>query len=332
MIRHAQIKDLNAIDALSLKVIHSMRDERIFQWDISYPRKTHFEKDIRNQALYIYEDHHDILGVMALYEEHETAYQAVDWFRKHSLVIHRILVDPTYGSKGIASKFIQFANLEAKNRGYDSIKIDTYPANFKMRNFLKQHQFCELEYITSMHRIGFERLNEQNRMKRILIFGASGTGKTTLSKMLGEKLGIPYLHLDTIYWERDWTSITHALFAEKVRTYLKNHDRFVIDGNYTNSVTFAERVKIADTIIILDYPIHEAIKGIINREKAYKHRFRSDMATGCIEKIDQEFLKFVYHYAKKLQKIQAYVNHYQGQKKILRFTSRKRLMEWFETL
>ncbi|MFU8786257.1 MAG: GNAT family N-acetyltransferase [Candidatus Izemoplasmataceae bacterium] len=331
MIRKAKVEDLDILDTLSVKVILDMQNHQINQWQLNYPRKEHLQKDIEQDALFVYVQNEKIIGVMALYQENDPPYKTVNWLKQHSMVVHRIFVDPDYHQIGVASKLLYYAIKYCKEYHYESLKIDTHPANYRMRNFLKKHQFHELDYIKVMHRIAFERVIE-HKMNRIIIFGASGTGKTTLSKMLGEKLHIPYIHLDTIYWLKDWQALDKKTFAIRVRNFLKTHPKFVIDGNYTNSITFEDRIKLADTIIMLDFTTSASIKGIVQREKEYKHRYRSDMAEGCIEKIDQEFLEYVYNFEDKKHRLNAHINQFIGEKNILIFKDRKSLMTWFNEL
>ncbi len=332
MIRKATPKDLDALDILSQKAIADMHARGIFQWPKSYPRKAHFAKDIDDDALYVLEQNNRIIGAMAYYEENDPPYRTVSWFRDKSMVIHRILVDPAMQQSGAASTLMRYAIKHAHENGYESIKIDTPPGNTRMRHFLKRHQFIEGQYIKPMHRIAFERTIEKGRMDRIMILGSPGTGKTTLGRMLSEKLGIPALLLDTVYWQRNWQSLSKDEFAARVRAFLRSHDRYVTEGNYTGSVTFLERMQLADTIIILDYSPQVALKGIIEREAKYKHRYRSDMASGCIEEVDQEFLKFVMQFDSKRRKMIAHANRHSGYKHVLRFTKREDMMRWFDTL
>ena len=41
-------------------------------------------------------------------------------------------------------------------------------------------------------------------MKRIIVVGSQGSGKTRLSLALGKKLGLPVIHLDVLYWRPGW--------------------------------------------------------------------------------------------------------------------------------
>ncbi len=332
MIRLAKTADLDAIDALSVKTITAMHQQGLHQWTTNYPRSPHFKDDISHNRLYIYETDNKILGVMALYGENEESYRNLSWMKQQSLVIHRIMVDPDARGQGIASGFLSYAINQCKTANKHSLKIDTHPSNNAMNALLKKHQFQYIGYLKSIHRLAYERLIDFSFMKKVLIFGNAGTGKTTLARMLGDKLNLNVLHLDTVYWLKDWQSMDKELFKQKVRRYLKHHPRFVMDGNYTNSQTFEDRIRIADTIILLKYPKQSALKGVIEREKEYKHRYRSDMATGCIEELDQEFLQYVAFFDKKKKKLEAVLNSLKHQKNILIFDSRDALMQWFNSL
>jgi len=331
MIRLAILEDLSTIDQLAEKTIKHMLKNNIQQWGLNYPRRPHFFKDIENKHLYVLEIEDKIIGVMALMVEDESVYKEIDWLKDASMVIHRVIIDPMYQGSGYASELLDYAVQEAKRLNKASIKIDTHPNNFRMRNFLKKHLFHEQGFLKSIHRIAYERVLEYD-MNRIIILGRSGTGKTTLAKILAHKINAPYLHLDSIYWKKNWESLPKPLFNQTIRAYLKKHRRFVMDGNYTNTETFMERLKLADTIILLDYPKQVALKGIINREQQYKHRYRSDMAEGCIEEIDQEFLHYVYRFDQKNIRLKACIKSFIGKKKVYIFKSREDLMRFVAQL
>ncbi|TVP95795.1 MAG: GNAT family N-acetyltransferase [Acholeplasmatales bacterium] len=331
MIRKATLQDLDRLDALALATILAMQAAGIAQWTENYPRKKHFQHDVERGALYVFEHDDDLLGAMVLYEENDPPYRSITWLRDRSIVLHRLLIAPNNQQRGIASALLDYALQYGKNNGYQSLKIDTHPANYKMRAFLKKHHFHELDYIAPMHRIGYERLIESASPRRIIILGSPGTGKTTLAKMLAKKLDLPYLHLDSVYWHKDWQAVDAETFARRMRAFTSRHHRYVMDGNYTNHL-FIERLELADTIIILEYDLNMSLKGIIDREAAYKHRYRSDMAEGCLEQIDQIFLQYVYRFEKKLQKIIATTARYTGRKKLYRFKDRQSMMRWFSQL
>ena len=170
-------------------------------------------------------------------------------------------------------------------------------------------------------------------MKRIMILGSSGTGKTTLGRFLGKKLNIPTLHLDSVYWEKDWNNIDKARFDSYMKQFLIKNKCWVIDGNYTNNKHFNYRLNLADVIIILDFGQQISLQGIHKRAEQFKHQVRSDMAEGCIEGIDQVFLQYVAGFHKEKAKyLKAIAKQFQHKKQVLIFKNRTELYEWYNTL
>ena len=162
--------------------------------------------------------------------------------------------------------------------------------------------------------------------------GPSGNGKTTLGIILGSKLNLKLLHLDSIYWEKNWNHINKKDFDVFMKDFFRKHDKWVIDGNYSNDRHFKYRLDLADTIIFLDFGTQQSLKGIHERAKKYKHRSRSDMADGCNEEIDQEFLQYTAFYDKKAKFLKATINKYKDKKKVLIFKTRKEVNDWVSSL
>ncbi len=163
--------------------------------------------------------------------------------------------------------------------------------------------------------------------------GSSGTGKTTIGRMLGEKLNIPTLHLDSVYWVKDWDHINKSDFNSYMKKFLTKNKSWVIDGNYSNNDHFKYRLELADTIIFLDFGTQVSLQGIFKRANQYKHMVRSDMAEGCVEGVDQVFLQYVATYYKVRSKyVKALVNKYSNKKQVLIFKNRKELYDWYNSL
>lgn len=168
---------------------------------------------------------------------------------------------------------------------------------------------------------------------KIMVLGPSGTGKTTIGMMLGEKLQIKHLPLDSVYWQKDWNSISKEDFNTYMKNFLTKNKSWVIDGNYTNNKHFNYRLNSADIIIYLDFGKQVSLKGIHKRASEYKHQVRSDMAEGCIEGIDQVFLQYVANFGKfKGKYLKALIGKYKNKKQVLIFKSRNELYEWYDSL
>lgn len=127
-------------------------------------------------------------------------------------------------------------------------------------------------------------------MKRILIIGCPGSGKSTLSRVLSKKLDLPILHLDRIFHIDNTHQISRDELRVKIQEFVEGHDYFIIDGNYTATLSF--RMQYADTIIFLDFPTETCLTNIIERTKPGV--IRDDMAPGFDNTIvDPEFVEFV---------------------------------------
>lgn len=122
-------------------------------------------------------------------------------------------------------------------------------------------------------------------MKRILIIGCPGSGKSTLSGELHRATGIPLYHLDMMYWNPDKTTVGEELFKERLSQVLAK-ERWIIDGNYQS--TMEQRMAACDTVIFLDYPKELCLQGV--RERMGKPR---EDLPWIEEGEDEEFLKFI---------------------------------------
>ena len=167
-------------------------------------------------------------------------------------------------------------------------------------------------------------------MQRIVILGPCGAGKSTLARELGDALWLPVIHLDQVFWNPGWVESTSEEFVERLNPLLET-PTWVSDGNYTGHPT--PRLERADTIIHLDYPRWLCISRVLKRIVTSFGRVRKDSAPECPEKIDLEFLIYVWNFRHdKSPKLRRLIECYQGTKKILNFTSPRELERWLESL
>ena len=134
-----------------------------------------------------------------------------------------------------------------------------------------------------------------HKMERIVIIGCPGSGKSTLARELGEKLNLTVVHLDRLWWTKDWKHITREEFDERLETAL-NLDSWIIDGNYSR--TMDARLARCDTIIWLDYSRAACLWGLVQRIGTNRKKSRADMPEGCPERVDWEFVKVIWNYNK----------------------------------
>ncbi len=131
-------------------------------------------------------------------------------------------------------------------------------------------------------------------MRRILIIGSGGAGKSTLARQLGAELGLPVYHLDQLYWKPGWVKSSREEFADKQATVLRMPE-WIIDGNFGE--TIQARLDAADTVIFLDFPTRVCLWGVFRRYFRYRNRTRPDMTEGSPEKFpDWDFLWWILSY------------------------------------
>lgn len=332
MFRKAERQDLDKIVEMADQTIEIMQQIHLPQWGPDYPKRPDFLRDIETSSGYVVEDEKEILGYLALSED-EPTYRDITWHHRRGLVVHRLMVNPSKRLQGVGHLLLQAAIKEAKERSFEAVWIDTHPSNQAMQNLLRSMQFKTRGFIDAIYRIAYERSTLLTPPSKILIFGNAGVGKTTLSRKLSEKLDIPYLHIDSLYWQKNWLSTPQDIFYDKLKNYIDLHPNFVMDGNYLSSKILDLRLAHADTIIFLDYPTQIALNGIKHREKIYQGRWRTDMAEGCIEKIDQEFLNYVIQFNQTRKPTILSIIQKQALKKhTFIFTSRQSLNHFIETL
>lgn len=147
-------------------------------------------------------------------------------------------------------------------------------------------------------------------MERILIIGCGGAGKSTLARQLGEKLNLPVVHLDKLFWHPGWVESSKEEIDEKIMTELVK-PQWIMDGNYNR--TLPERIKYCDTIIYLDFSRIACAFGVLRRIVTTYGTVRPDMGDGCPERFDLEFLKWVWNFNKeKREKYYHMLNEAEG--------------------
>ena len=132
-------------------------------------------------------------------------------------------------------------------------------------------------------------------MERILIIGCGGAGKSTLARQLGEKLNLPVVHLDRLYWKPGWVQESREEFDRKLAQEL-DKGRWILDGNFNR--TMPQRMAKCDTVIYLDFPRVTCLLGVMKRILTTYGKVRPDMGDGCPERFDLEFLQWVWNYNK----------------------------------
>ncbi len=156
-------------------------------------------------------------------------------------------------------------------------------------------------------------------MRRIAILGCSGGGKSTLARALGDKLGLPVVHLDALHWLPGWVERDRGEFRTLLSEALAG-DRWVVDGNYSNTSDL--RLPRCDTIVVIDRPRWLCLWRVLWRWATHIGRTRADMGAGCPEKIDWAFIAFIWTYPHKVApRREAGIAAYGGDARVVRLKS-----------
>ncbi len=152
-------------------------------------------------------------------------------------------------------------------------------------------------------------------MKKIIIIGCSGSGKSTFARKLSAKTNIPLYYLDMIWHKPDKTTLTEREFDEQLSALL-NQETWIIDGNYQR--TLEMRLKKCDTVFLLDIPTHICLEGA----KSRIGKQRVDLPWLETE-FEEDFQQWIYQYPNKsLPKIMELLDKYKNDKQIIIFKSR----------
>ena len=133
-------------------------------------------------------------------------------------------------------------------------------------------------------------------MRKVLVIGSGGAGKSTFAKRLGARLRIKVIHLDSLYWRPGWMETPKAEWLKCVEELLKE-EAWIMDGNYSGTLEL--RLKSCDTVIFLDLPRSACLWRVLKRRLQYRNGGRPDMADECPEKLNLEFIRWVWDYPRK---------------------------------
>lgn len=129
---------------------------------------------------------------------------------------------------------------------------------------------------------------------KIAVLGYSGAGKSTLAARLGKLYGLPVLHLDCVEFLPNWEKRKLNEKQRIVADFMSSNDGWVIDGNYS-ALFREERLEQADMIVLLLFDRFSCLWRAFKRYRSFKGKTRPDMANGCCEKMDIEFIRWILH-------------------------------------
>jgi adenylate kinase family enzyme len=166
-------------------------------------------------------------------------------------------------------------------------------------------------------------------MRRIIVVGCQGSGKTSLALKLGRKLGLPVVHLDVLYWRPGWKASDQASFRVRVADAVAG-EGWVVDGSFSG-LAFDLTLARADTLIVIERPRWLCLWRIARRSAFDRDVTRSDLPEGCPEQFDWNLMLDAWRYnADRRPRIEAERLKYGAQIPVIRLSSDRQIEEFID--
>lgn len=170
-----------------------------------------------------------------------------------------------------------------------------------------------------------------NDAQRICVVGCSGSGKSTLSQTQCRLLNLTYISMDRdVFWLPGWKLRPRSEAIELIKGFVAG-ERWIIDGNSPG--TLPTRLARADLVIWMRPKRFVSIYGVLSRWLKHRGTVRPEMAEGCPEKIDWDFLKYVWNFeAKEVPQFQEQFEQARDDLAVIVVTSRRQSAELLSEL
>lgn len=146
MIKKAGIHQLSEIKSLTEACARAMCENGIYQWNEHYPSLERLRKDIEKEELYVYEQDEKISGIIVITEDMDEEYIPIRWLSRTNanIYIHRLATHPQVWGQGYAQKMMDFAEDHARQRNFESVRLDTFSQNKRNQRFYESRGYQRL--------------------------------------------------------------------------------------------------------------------------------------------------------------------------------------------
>jgi adenylate kinase family enzyme len=165
-------------------------------------------------------------------------------------------------------------------------------------------------------------------MRRIMVVGSGGAGKTHVARAVSARLGIPLVHLDAVYFDADWNAMPPAAFAA-AQERLCAAESWVIDGNHASTLPI--RLARADTVVIVDVPTATALWGAVSRQVRHGPGQHGE---GVYNRLNWTVLRYVATYRRRMRpRVLAAIDACAGpETEVVRLRGRRAARRWTAAL
>jgi adenylate kinase family enzyme len=134
-------------------------------------------------------------------------------------------------------------------------------------------------------------------VKRVVVLGPVGAGKSSLATALSKRTKVPVIHLDLLFWRAGWTPAPREQAREALRAAVAG-ERWILDGNFLPDETdgWCERFERADTVVFLDVPRRTWLRRVVGRVVRDRGARRPDLPDGCEEGLSLNVLRWIWTY------------------------------------
>jgi adenylate kinase family enzyme len=137
-------------------------------------------------------------------------------------------------------------------------------------------------------------------MRRIVVIGCLGSGKTTLALRLGQRLALPVVHLDVLFWRPGWTASDTPSFRDRVSQAIAGC-AWIVDSSYATQ-TFDLSLPRADAIVFLQRQRWSCLWRLAWRSIFGRADDSPDLPAGCLEQLDWGLFVRVWRYERVTRK------------------------------
>ncbi|WP_112136084.1 P-loop NTPase family protein [Glycomyces dulcitolivorans] len=165
-------------------------------------------------------------------------------------------------------------------------------------------------------------------MKRVVIVGSGGSGKSHLSRALGQRLEIPVTHLDAVYFDEHWNPLPKNEFA-RAQEQLVAAPEWIIDGNHNSTLPI--RLREADTVVLMDVSTVAALWGAVSRQ--IRHG-AGQHGNGIHNRLNWAVIRYIATYRKQMRpKVLDNIRRHAAEgAEVVRLRNRRQTRTWLRQL